>query len=229
MSTQLSQPQEKTQQTATSNIYQPPTVSNQETENTSGFCKVFNPSNQTSTLNHETTWLMPATFLSIIPTTEQHEKEVIKQLLLKFKDEHDVQHEITQRACHEKSNLELGIKKGEGRFCDQEFDNFQIIVYYYNHEQCWYVVGVKIVNKDPQHSKIEAIDLIECRSAIPTPSYSECGGSITSPTKGATRQFETEYEYSIHMVVNKSLYQLIVSGLGLVHFEKISSLEQVAN
>ncbi|KAG2392461.1 hypothetical protein C9374_012713 [Naegleria lovaniensis] len=182
---------------------------------------------------------MPSDEFAYYDTTKQEEGAQIEQedllemnptqyLLEKFPSEKQVEQLITQKACRSRKNLEQ-VQNNEGRYCEVSYPDvhLKLCLYYFLHQQCWYVVGLKFLNTNPELTKIEAVDLVECRAVIPTFNYGECTGGGTSPTVGLWRQFETEYEYTFQLVLNSgAVYELIVSGLGMIHFQMMSTRPQ---
>nr|CAG4711617.1 unnamed protein product [Naegleria fowleri] len=163
-----------------------------------------------------------------IPQEDLLELNPSQYLLEKFPSEKQVEQLITQKACRTRKNLEQ-IQNNEGRYCEVSYPDvhLKLCLYYFLHQQCWYVVGLKFINTNPELTKIEAVDLVECRAVIPTLNYGECTGGGTSPTSGLWRQFETEYEYTFQLVLNSgAVYELIVSGLGMIHFQMMSTRPQ---
>jgi len=177
------------------------------------FCETY------SSDGKEITWILPKSLLSPFVTEQSLD---VDDLLDRFKTKEDIENTITVHTC---KNLE-DVPLEEGRCCCKNFplEDLSIFVYYFNHKMSRHVIGIKIVNSKPEKTQIESIDLLECRTTIPTASYSECGGSVSSPTIGATRQFETELEYTYQLLMKDgAIYDLTVSGLGMIHFEMISA------
>ncbi|KAL9643109.1 hypothetical protein ABK040_003909 [Willaertia magna] len=153
-----------------------------------------------------TIWLNP---LEKHVELDQQQIPIPNDIIEKFSSQEKVEQLITKAACRTKTNLE-NIPSKEGRYCTHHFakDDITITVFYYHHNEFYYVVGVKFLNHNVQKNKIENIEFVIC-----------------NPSEVSEFRNEREYEYIYQVIMNGKFYDLNVNSLGMCHFEQVSKLE----